>query len=67
MKIGFQGVSGSNSEAAAIKMAESNGFTDVEYVPLISSKGVIDALERGQIDMGLWRQRTVLAVRFLRV
>lgn len=53
VKIGFQGVSGSNSEAAAIKMAESNGFTDVEYVPLISSKGVIDALERGQIDYGV--------------
>jgi prephenate dehydratase len=53
IRIGYQGVSGSNSEIAAMKMAESNAFADVTYVPLVSSKGVIDALEKGQVDYGV--------------
>lgn len=46
-------MSGSNSEAAAIRMAEANRFAEVEYVPLVSSKGVIDALEKGLVDYGV--------------
>lgn len=53
IRIGYQGVSGSNSEAAAIRMAENNRFADVEYVPLVSSRGVIDALEKGLVDYGV--------------
>lgn len=53
IKIGYQGMEGSNSERAAKEMAQKRGFTAVEYVPLISSKGVIDALESGTIDYGV--------------
>lgn len=53
IKIGYQGISGSNSEAAAIKMAEANDIIVDEFIPLISSKGVIDALEKGLVDYGV--------------
>ena len=53
IKIGYQGMEGSNSEKAAKELALKRRFTAVEYVPLISSKGVIDALENGTIDYGV--------------
>ena len=53
IKIGYQGMEGSNSERAAKEMAQKRGLAAVEYVPLISSKGVIDALENGTIDYGV--------------
>lgn len=42
MRIGYQGMEGSNSEAAALKLE----LNDVEYVPLITSKAVIGELKR---------------------
>ena len=42
MKIGYQGMVGSNSEEAAKKMVDRLGLEDVEYVPLISSKMLLE-------------------------
>lgn len=53
MKIGYQGISGSNSETAAIEMANKNQFVDVEYVPLTTSHRVIEALQKNLIDYGV--------------
>ena len=53
MKIGYQGIEGSNSRASAQNMAERLGWTDVEYVPLVHSKGVVDALLAGTVDYGV--------------
>lgn len=53
MKIGYQGIEGSNSQASAKNMAERLGWTEVEYVPLIHSKGVVDALLAGTVDYGV--------------
>lgn len=53
MKIGYQGIEGSNSQAAARNMAERLGWTNVEYVPLVHSKGVVGALLAGTVDYGV--------------
>ncbi len=53
MKIGYQGIEGSNSRASAQNMAERLGWTDVEYVPLVHSRGVVDALRAGTVDYGV--------------
>lgn len=53
MKIGYQGIEGSNSEASAKSMAARLGWTDVEYVPLVHSQGVVGALKAGEVDYGV--------------
>lgn len=53
MKIGYQGIEGSNSEASARSMANRLGWTGVEYVPLVHSRGVVDALLAGEVDCGV--------------
>lgn len=52
-KIGYQGLVGSNSEEAAKKIAENLSLTNVEFVPLISSKQVFGKLKRNEIDFGV--------------
>ena len=53
MKIGYQGIQGSNSEASARSMAKRLGWTGVEYVPLVHSRGVVNALLSGEVDYGV--------------
>lgn len=53
MRIGYQGIVGSNSYIAAMEVAQSQRFENVEYVPLISSINVISELEKGNIDYGV--------------
>ncbi|WP_300763946.1 prephenate dehydrogenase/arogenate dehydrogenase family protein [uncultured Oscillibacter sp.] len=53
MKIGYQGIEGSNSEASARSMAKRLGWTDVEYIPLVHSRGVVEALLSGAVDCGV--------------
>ena len=53
MKIGYQGIKGSNSEASARSMAKRLGWTGVEYVPLVHSRGVVAALLAGEVDYGV--------------
>lgn len=57
MLIGYQGDVGSNSEEAAHVMAARGGLDGAEYLPLVSSARVVEALRDGSADLG------VLAVR----
>jgi len=52
MKVGFQGDWGSNSEFAARKLLE-NFNKEVEFIPLISSLNVVNALKNGEISYGI--------------
>lgn len=60
-RIGYQGMEGSNSRASAENMAKKLGWEDVSYVPLITSKGVADALRAGTIDYGVMATRNHIA------
>lgn len=52
LKIGYQGIKGSYSQKAAALLAESAGIFEAEYIPLVTSENVADALAREQIDFG---------------
>lgn len=51
-KMGYMGIPLSNSENAAQIMAKEYGM-DVEFIPLITSEGVVKALLDGSIDHGV--------------
>ncbi len=53
VKVGYQGVEGSNSEKAASKILSNLKISDYELVPLISSKNVVAAIKANEIDFGL--------------
>lgn len=63
VRIGYQGEVGSNNEQASKMLAERQGITDAEWVPLIHSGHVIDALVRGNIDYGVMAIRNNLGGR----
>ena len=54
MRIGYQGIEGSNSEYAAKVFAEKIGMSQVEFVPLISSLNVLGGLKRKEIEYGVF-------------
>ena len=53
MLIGYQGIKGSNSEMAAKLIGEKEGFTNVTYIPLVSSFNVLESIHQGIIDYGV--------------
>ncbi len=53
IRIGYQGIDGSNSETAAIKMASHLSLENVELVPLVSSQEVVNELLLGHIQYGV--------------
>jgi prephenate dehydratase len=53
IKIGYQGIEGSNAEQAAHELVAKLKLTDVEYVPLIDSPHVITAMKKGETDYGV--------------
>lgn len=61
MRIAYQGIPGSNSEAASALFANNQGFTDPEYIPAVHSKGVVDMLIRGAADYGVMATRNLIA------
>ena len=61
MKIAYQGIPGSNSEAVSVSFARNQGFTDVEYIPAVHSRGVTDLLRRGEADYGVMATRNLIA------
>ena len=61
MRIAYQGIPGSNSEAASELFASNQGFVDAEYIPAVHSQGVIDMLKKGQADYGVMASRNLIA------
>lgn len=53
IRIGYQGIVGSHSQRAAALLADNAGIFNAEYVPLISSANVAEALKDGRIDYGV--------------
>ena len=52
-KVGYMGVPGSFSEMAAERIVEKAGLKDVELIPLVCSKNILEALQEGSISYGL--------------
>lgn len=50
VKIGYQGIEGSNAEEASKLMAKQLNLSNVEYVPLVTAKQTIYALKSGSVD-----------------
>lgn len=61
IRIGYQGIAGSNSEAASIGFSVTQGMKNVEYIPLVNSTNVVDALMAGKIDYGVMASRNHIA------
>lgn len=53
MRVGYQGIEGSNSERASEIFLEELGLNDVELVPLITSQRVVDEMSLKNIDYGV--------------
>ncbi len=53
MKIGYQGIVGSNSEEAAIIIASKLNLKNCEFVPLISSENVVNSIISKEVDYGV--------------
>ena len=49
IKIGYQGIEGSNAEQAAKDLVKKLNLADVEYVPLVDSPHVIKAMKTGRV------------------
>lgn len=61
MKIGYQGAIGSNAECAAREIAQKMSFQDVEFIPLVGSRNVIEELDTDRIDLGVVAVRNSIA------
>ena len=61
MRLGYQGAVGSNSEIAAREIVAKRGMDDVELVPLIGSRSVVEELSSGRIDLGVVAVRNSIA------
>lgn len=53
-RIGVMGIRGSFSEEAAVEYARDNGLGDVEMIELVSTEGVLSAVEHGEVDLGVF-------------
>ena len=61
MKIAYQGIPGSNSEAVSVIFAQNQGFIAPEYIPAVHSQGVIEMLKSGEADYGVMATRNLMA------
>ena len=61
MRIAYQGIPGSNSEAVSVLFAKNQGFESPEYIPAVHSQGVVDMLARGEADYGVMATRNLIA------
>ncbi len=53
ISVGYMGIPGSNSEQAAKEFSEKMGWTDFELLPLVDSRGVVDAMGSGRCEYGV--------------
>ena len=76
IKIGYQGIQNSNSEAAAIEFVKHAKLKNYIMLPLVSSFNVLDNVDNGNIDYGViaYRNNTggtvkesVQALKFLQL
>ena len=61
MRIAYQGIPGSNSEAVSVVFAQNQGFIAPTYIPAVHSQGVIELLERGEAEYGVMATRNLMA------
>lgn len=61
IKIGYQGIEGSNSENAATKIATKMKINNVEFIPLIDSANVVNELKADKIDYGVMAIKNSIA------
>ena len=61
MRIAYQGIPGSNSEAVSVLFAQNQGFVAPSYVPAVHSQGVIDLLSSGEAEYGVMATRNLMA------
>lgn len=54
MNIGISGAHGSFSEEAGETYARKNGYTEAQILPLVSVENVLSALDRGEIERGIF-------------
>lgn len=60
-RIGYQGIPGSNAEAASKLFVQRFAMEPATLVPLVTSKGVVQALREGSIDYGVMAVRNKIA------
>jgi prephenate dehydratase len=53
-KIGVMGIRGSFSEEAALEYARDNALGEAEIIELLSTEGVLSAVERGEVEYGIF-------------
>ena len=53
VKVGYMGIPGSNSEQAAADFSRMMGWEDPQLIPLVDSRGVVDAMENGRCEYGV--------------
>jgi prephenate dehydratase len=53
-RVGVMGIRGSFSEEAAVEYARDNGLGDIEIVELVSTEGVLQAVERREVELGIF-------------
>ena len=61
MRIAYQGIPGSNSEAIASVFALNLDIPNPKYLPAVHSAGVIGRLQRGEADYGVMATRNLIA------
>lgn len=60
-RIGYQGIPGSNAEAASEQFVQRFAMEPATLVPLVTSKGVVQALHGGSVDYGVMAVRNKIA------
>jgi prephenate dehydratase len=53
-RVGIMGIRGSFSEEATLEYARDNGLGDVELIELVSTERVLAAVERREVDLGIF-------------
>ncbi len=61
VRIAYMGIPFSNSEEAATVFAARMGWADAEYIPAVTSQGVVDTLDAGGCDYGVMASGNIAA------
>ena len=61
MKIGYQGIQGSNSEKAAKEFIKKNNLKNVELIPLVNSEQVVRSILEKKIEYGVMAIKNSIA------